>query len=77
MYSFPTNIRASLLQKSATRRLAETFRGSWPVIFYGIRVAFGVALLVSVAAIFATLFFVMATANSSSNNDRRDSPFYF
>ncbi|CAM9807871.1 unnamed protein product [Ectocarpus sp. 6 AP-2014] len=73
VYNFPSNFRASLLSKSAYRRGVESVRAAWPVIFYGIRVSFGVVLLASIALIFSTIFFAATYANSSSddNRDRR------
>ncbi|CAN0422991.1 unnamed protein product, partial [Ectocarpus sp. 12 AP-2014] len=68
VYNFPSNFRASLLSKSAYRRGVEAVRAAWPVIFYGIRVSFGVVLLASIALIFSTIFFAATYANSSSDD---------
>lgn len=68
MYNFPSNFRAALLQKSAYRRAVEAFREVWPVLFYGIRVSFGVVLFISIAVIFSTIFFAMTAATSSSDD---------
>lgn len=68
MYNFPPNFRASLLSKSAYRRAVESVRKAWPLIFYGIRVSFGVVLLSSIILIFTTIFFAATYANSSSND---------
>lgn len=68
MYNFPSNFRASLLSKSAYRRAVESVRKVWPLIFYGIRVSFGVVLLSSIVLIFTTIFFAATYANSSSED---------
>jgi len=44
----------------------------WPPLFYGIRVSFGVALLVSIFAIFSTIA-VISSGSSSDDRDRGDS----
>ena len=44
----------------------------WPKLFYVIRVAFGIALLVSIATIFSTIVLI-SISSSSSDDDRRDS----
>lgn len=68
VYNFPSNFRASLLSKSAYRRAVEAVRSAWPLIFYGIRVSFGVVLLSSILLIFTTIFFAATYANSSSDD---------
>ncbi|CAN0237810.1 unnamed protein product [Pylaiella littoralis] len=70
VYNFPSNFRASLLSNSAYRRVVEAVRGAWPLVFYGIRVSFGVVLLASIALIFSTIFFATTYANSSSEDSR-------
>eukprot|EP00903_Cladosiphon_okamuranus_P014661 g13591.t2 len=72
VYNFPSNFRASLLSKSAYRRAVESVRKAWPLIFYGIRVSFGVVLLSSILLIFTTIFFAATYANSSSDDSRGD-----
>mmetsp|Transcript_19875 Transcript_19875/g.45121 ORF Transcript_19875/g.45121 Transcript_19875/m.45121 type:complete len:587 (-) Transcript_19875:403-2163(-) len=72
VYRFPSNLKGALAQNSARYKLTKTWdEDVRPKLFYGVRVGFGVALLVSIAAIFSTIAFVSASS-SSSDDDRRD-----
>jgi len=71
MYSFPPNVRAVLASNNAKYRFQSLWKEKiWPPLFYGIRVSFGLVLLVSIFAIFTTLMFV--SSGSRSDDDRRD-----
>lgn len=72
MYTFPTNLSAELAQRSAKYKALQTWEQTvWPVAFWVIRVSFGVALLVSLVAIFSTIFFIQTSSSSSNDDDRR------
>lgn len=71
VYSFPENVKAALASNSARYKSLQVLEKAWPKIFYGIRVSFGAAIFVSIAAIFSTIFFISA-AGGSDRDDRRD-----
>ena len=68
LYSFPSNVRATLLQRSLGQRLRAGYATAAPVLFYAVRVLFGTTLLTSLAVL-ATAFIVLSIAGSSSNSD--------
>jgi hypothetical protein len=70
LYSFPPNLKGVLAQNSAKFQLTQTFEKAWPVLFWLIRVSFGVALVASLVAIFSTIVFIQSS--SSSDERRRD-----
>lgn len=72
LYSFPTSIKAALSSNSLRYRITNIWLEKvWPNLFWGIRVAFGVFLFVSIALIFSTLLFVQ-TGGGSDDRDERD-----
>ena len=71
LYKFPPNLSGALSQNSAKYKALQTFRKIWPGLFWFIRVSFGVTLLVSLVAIFSTIFFI-SSSSSTSDDDRRD-----
>lgn len=68
MYAFPENLKSVLAQNSAKYQLLQYVEKAWPLVFWLVRVSFGVALLASLVAIFSTIIFIQS---SSSNNDER------
>jgi len=70
-YEFPRNFRAVLRNKYWQLRWQETWSKVWQVLFYLIRLSFGVVLLVSIAVIFIAIFMLMMAA-SSQQNDRNN-----
>lgn len=71
IYTFPDNLPTVLAQYSLRYKALQIFQKTWPVLFWGIRVSFGIALVASVVAIFSTIFFIQ-TSSSSNNDDRED-----
>lgn len=71
IYSFPTNVKSVLTERSLQYKTLQTFQKVWPALFFGIRVSFGVTLVASLVAIFSTIFFI-STASNSSEDNRRD-----
>jgi len=71
MYSFPKGgkIQSLLSSNSLKYRVTSALRKIWPGLFYVIRVSFGVALLVSIFAIFSTIALIQSS--SSSRDDDR------
>lgn len=73
IYSFPSNLNSVLSSNSQKFRLLRWFRKKvWPPLFYGIRVSFGVALLVSIFAIFSTIAVISSGSSSNDDRDRGD-----
>lgn len=71
MYVLPKNIKRALAQRSSRYRLQQAIRQAWPSVFWGIRVAFGASLIISLVAIFTTISFIHSSqANSDDENDR-------
>ncbi|MGB3294332.1 MAG: hypothetical protein WBB01_15200 [Phormidesmis sp.] len=69
-YEFPRNFQGILRNKYWQLRLQEMAAKVWQVIFYIIRVSFGVMLLVSIAIIFIAIFALMIAASSQGGGDR-------
>jgi hypothetical protein len=80
-YLFPKNLRGILQQKYLRLRLEAVWQKIWPVLFYLIRISFGIALLVSIALIFIAIAIILIALSSakggSSDGDRGDSGFGF
>lgn len=71
IYTFPQNVNSVMSSNSAKYRALTTWREKvFPPLFYATKVGFGVVLLVSLVAIFSTIFF--ATSGSSNRDDDRD-----
>lgn len=71
LYTFPPNVNSVLTSNSAKYRALSTWKEKvFPPLAYATKVGFGVVLLVSLVAIFSTIFF--ATSGQSRDDDRRD-----
>ncbi len=75
VYLFPKNLRAVLRNKFLRLRLQEWWKKVWRVLFYLIRISFGVLLLASIALIIVTIFVILTAANQNSDDDN-GSPSY-
>ncbi|XHX76069.1 MAG: hypothetical protein RBJ76_16650 [Stenomitos frigidus ULC029] len=74
VYLFPQNFRTVLRNQSLRLQLQEWWSKVWKVLFYLIRISFGIVLLASIALIVvAILLIVMAASSSRDDNDRQDS----
>ncbi|MBE7380179.1 MAG: hypothetical protein F6J95_002065 [Leptolyngbya sp. SIO1E4] len=74
-YEFPNNFRAILRNKYWRIRLQETWSRIWGVLFYLIRISFGVLLLLSILIVVAAIaILIIAATSSKGDNDRRDGP---
>jgi hypothetical protein len=69
VYLFPKNFRAILRNKFLRLRLQEWWKKVWRVLFYLIRISFGIMLLASLALIFLTIFIII-TATNRDGDDR-------
>jgi hypothetical protein len=72
-YAFPQNFRGILRNKYWRIRLQETWARIWRVLFYLIRISFGILLVVSILLIVAAIAAIALAANSSQQNDNRRS----
>ncbi len=68
VYLFPKNFQAILRNKFLRLRLQEWWKKVWKVLFYLIRISFGIVLLLSIALIFLTIIAIITAANQSSNS---------
>lgn len=75
VYLFPKNFRTILRNKFLRLRLQEWWKKVWGVLFYLIRISFGIVLLLSILLIFVTILLIITAANQSNNssNDRSHS----
>ncbi|MCC5639887.1 hypothetical protein LC593_29490 [Nostoc sp. CHAB 5844] len=73
VYLFPQNFRAILRNKYLQLRLQEWWQKVWGVIFYLIRISFGIFLIVSIALITISIVIIITAANSDRDNDNRGS----
>ncbi|MGP1371560.1 MAG: hypothetical protein ACTS3T_01935 [Almyronema sp.] len=74
-YEFPRNFRSILQSKYWRLRLQQTWQRVWNVLFYLIRISFGILLLVSIALIFITIAILLIAMNSSRSEGDRDGGF--
>jgi hypothetical protein len=74
VYLFPHNFRVVLRNKYFRMRLKEWWDKVWKILFYIIRISFGVLLLVSILLIVAAIIMIVLAMNSSNqSNNRRSS----
>ncbi|GBF82162.1 hypothetical protein [Aphanothece sacrum] len=69
VYLFPQNFRTILRNKYWKLRLQETWEKVWKVLFYLIRVSFGVILIASIILMMITIAIIIIGINSSRNGD--------
>lgn len=69
-YVFPRDFRAILRKKFFALRLREFWRRVWPVLFAGIRISFGILLLISIVLIYVTIFVVIIYVSSQQKDNR-------
>lgn len=68
-YQFPKNFRAILQNKYFRLQLKEWWEKIWRVLFYLIRISFGIVLVISIVLIFVTIFIIMIAASSSQDSN--------
>ncbi|WP_392530309.1 hypothetical protein [Nostoc sp. C117] len=69
VYLFPKNFRSILRNKYFRLRLQEWWKKVWGVLFYLIRISFGVFLTLSIALITITIIIIITAANSDRDNN--------
>ncbi|MBU7587538.1 MAG: hypothetical protein KAF91_32735 [Nostoc sp. TH1S01] len=73
VYLFPQNFKAILRNKYFQLRLQEWWQKIWGVLFYLIRISFGIFLVVSIALITISIVIIITAANSDRDNGNRGS----
>lgn len=74
VYVFPRNFRSILRNKYLQLRIKEWWEKVWRVVFYLIRISFGIVLVgLIVLAVVAIAIALMALNSSREGNDQRDS----
>lgn len=73
IYEFPKDFRAILRNKSFKLQLQEWLGKVWRVVFYLIRISFGVALILSIVLMTIAIIALVIAMNSQDddNNSRR------
>jgi hypothetical protein len=74
-YVFPKNLQAILLSKSWRLRLQSAWNRIWRVLFYLIRISFGILLILSLVLIVVAISILVIAASSSRQGDDRDGGF--
>ncbi|MGJ5676677.1 MAG: hypothetical protein ACR9NN_24255 [Nostochopsis sp.] len=75
VYLFPRNFRDILRNKYLRLQLQEWWKKVWSVLFYIIRISFGVLLIASIALIYIAILVIILSANSDRDNGDRGGDF--
>src|SRR5919202_4318470 len=67
-YLFPKNFRFILRNKFLRVRLQEWWQKIWRVLFYLIRISFGIILILSIVLIFVAIAIILIAISASSNS---------
>ena len=70
IYQFPRNFRDVLRDKDARLRRKETWEKIWRILFYLIRMSFGVLLVLLIVASFVAIIALTIAMNSGRDDDR-------
>ncbi|XTZ12069.1 MAG: hypothetical protein ACP8RL_08745, partial [cyanobacterium endosymbiont of Rhopalodia inflata] len=70
IYLFPPNFKTILRNKYWKLRFKETLEKIWNVLFYFIRISFGVIIIASVVLMIITITMIIFTISSSREKDR-------
>ncbi|MGK7929755.1 MAG: hypothetical protein AB4290_31685, partial [Spirulina sp.] len=68
-YVFPHNFKGILRNKYLRLRLQEGWEKIWNVLFYLIRISFGILLIISIILIFLTIAIILIAVYSSNKSD--------
>lgn len=69
VYLFPRNFRGVLQSKYLKLRLQVWWQRIWKILFYLIRISFGILLIASILLIFITIMILVIALNSSRQQD--------
>ncbi len=67
-YLFPKNFRATLRNKFLRLQLQEWWEKVWRVLFYLIRISFGIILILSIVLIFVAISIIVIAISASSDS---------
>lgn len=68
-YLFPRNFQGILRNKYFGLKLQQWWQKVWRILFYLIRISFGILLLVSIVLIFVTIAIIVVSLNSDRDNN--------
>lgn len=68
-YLFPNNFQDILRNKFLRLQLQEWWQKIWRVLFYLIRISFGIVLVASIILIFVAIFVAISVLSNNDNND--------
>lgn len=68
-YLFPKNFRGILREKFLRLQLQEWWAKIWRILFYLIRISFGLVLIASLIIIFLSIYLLIIALNSSNNSN--------
>lgn len=71
VYQFPRDFREILRKKYLQMRLQEWWKKVWGVLFYLIRISFGIFLIISIVLITVTIMIIVTAGSSDRNEDNR------
>ncbi len=69
-YKFDPNFRAILLQRSLLARWRDFWQKVWSVLFYLIRISFGIVLVISILIVVLGIIAAILVISSSSSSER-------
>lgn len=68
-FAFPRNFQAILRNKYWQLKLKDWWNKIWKVLFYLIRISFGIILIASILLIVAAIITILVVINNSQNNN--------
>ena len=71
-YEFPRNFRGALRNKYWQLQVQAALTKVWEILFYIVRISFGIMLMVSIAIIFIAIFALTIAAQSQGGGNSRD-----
>jgi len=71
VFEFPRNFRDILRNKYLRLQLQEWWKKIWQVLFYLIRISFGIFLIVSIVLIYVAIIIIITSLRSDDDNDNR------
>lgn len=75
VYLFPQDFRTILKNKYLQLQLQGTWQKIWKVLFYLIRISFGIILIASIVLISIAIIIIINSLNNSDNDNNSDSGF--
>ncbi|WP_448561541.1 hypothetical protein [Trichothermofontia sp.] len=70
VYQFPKNFQTLLRNRSRQAQLQAQLRKLWQIIFYLVRISFGIALVVSILIIFTAIIILVLAQQSQEGEER-------